>query len=130
MKKSIFSLTMVLVLSLVSCNDIKNKPAVNINEANIEGTYICVEADIDCPNKTQSIRIEICDAENGQIKLAMDFTDSKYVGKLNIPEFHEHIDINDSKVQENDLLRMTVTDQEKLQTVATKALTADEVDED
>ena len=129
MKKSIFSLTMVLVLSLVSCNDVKNKPEVNINEANIEGTYICIEADINCPNKTQAIRVEVCDAENGQIKLAKDFTDSKYIGKLNIPEFHEHIDINDSKVKENDQLRLTVTDQENLQTVASKALTEEE-DED
>ena len=129
MKKSIFSLTMVLVLSLVSCNDVKNKPVVNINEANIEGTYICIEADINCPNKTQSIRVEVCDAENGQIKLAKDFTNSKYIGKLNIPEFHEHIDVNDSKVKENDQLRLTVTDQENLQTVATKALTEEE-DED
>lgn len=131
MKKSIFiSLTATVIAFFVSCtNEIKNQPIVTINEANIEGTYICVEADIQAANKTQSIRIEVLDAA-GQTKLSKDFADSKYVGKLNIPEFHEHIDINNADVHEGDLLRMTVTDQQKLQTVATKALTEEEEEDE
>ncbi|MCR5049820.1 MAG: hypothetical protein K6A36_01915 [Paludibacteraceae bacterium] len=133
MKKSIFlNLMMVLAITLFnSCNnDVKNKPAVAIHEANIEGSYICVEADIEAQNKTRSIRIEVKGATDGQVKVAKEYTDTKYVGKLSVPEFHEHIDIDDSGVKEGDLLSMTGTDHAGLQTTESKPLTEEEEDED
>ncbi len=124
----------ILSFSFVSCDkdddDPVAAPTVTIEEANLEGEYLCTEAEIDAPGRVAIITVSIVSATNeANVKLAKVFTDSKYVGVLNIPEFHEHITGIDDVV-EGDILHLTVTDQNGNSTTAQKAITAEEEEEE
>ncbi len=132
--KSYISILFAAILSftIVSCDkddDTVAAPTVTIEEANLEGEYLCTEAEIDAPGRVASIVVTILSADEATTKLTKTFTDSKYVGVLNIPEFHEHI-TGVEDVAEGDILRMTVTDQNGNSTTAQKAITEEEEEEE
>lgn len=133
------ALLSMLTLSFTSCGDDDDDEITNIasstialHEVNIEGSQICVKADIACPNKVEYIRIEIYSADGQTRKFTQDFYSSKYTGALNIPEFHEHlldIDTYDPAIVEGDLLKFTVVDQNGNSTTVQKNITEEEGDE-
>lgn len=132
------ALLSVLTLSFTSCggddDEITNiaSSTITLHEVNIEGSQICVKADIVCPSKVEYIRIEIYSADGQTRKFTQDFYSSKYTGALNIPEFHEHlldIDTYDPAIVEGDLLKFTVVDMNGRTTTVQKNLT-EEDDED
>ena len=133
------ALLSVLTLSFTSCGDDDDDEITNIasstitlHEVNIEGSKICVKADIACPSKVEYIRIEIYSADGQTRKFTQDFYSSKYTGTLNIPEFHEHlldIDTYDPAIVEGDLLKFTVVDQNGNSTTVQKNITEEEGDE-
>ncbi len=133
------ALLSVLTLSFTSCGDDDDEitniasSTIALHEVNIEGSQICVKADIACPNKVEYIRIEIYSADGQTRKFTQDFYSSKYTGALNIPEFHEHlldIDTYDPAIVEGDLLEFTVVDQNGNSTTVQKNLTEEDDDED
>jgi len=132
------ALLSVLTLSFTSCDDDDDEitniasSTITLHEVNIEGSKICVKADIACPNKVEYIRIEIYSADGQTRKFTQDFYSSKYTGTLNIPEFHEHlldIDTYDPAIVEGDLLKFTVVDQNGNSTTVQKNLTEDDDEE-
>ena len=129
-------MTLVCVLSLgfTSCgsdDDDDNIPApvIMLEEANIEGDELCVEADIVAQGRTASIVINIYDATGSTVKVAYPVTASKYIGVLNIEGFHVHVPIDGKNVAEGDLLKLTVNDANGRITTAQKSITEEE-DED
>jgi hypothetical protein len=137
MKKYIYmSLMMALVsvftLSFSSCSsdddDKAPAPEITINEANIEGDELCCQANVVAKGRTASILLVI-EGQDGEVKVSRPVTDNKYIGVLNIAEFHVHTDIAGKNVEEGDVLKMTVTDAQGLSTTATKAITEEEEDE-
>ena len=129
-------MTLVCVLSLgfTSCgsdDDDDNIPApvIMLEEANIEGDELCVEADIVAQGRTASIVINIYDATGSTVKVAYPVTASKYIGVLNIEGFHDHVPIDGKNVAEGDLLKLTVNDANGRITTAQKSITEEE-DED
>ncbi|MBE6340693.1 MAG: DUF4625 domain-containing protein [Marinilabiliaceae bacterium] len=138
MKKYINNIAIIILsfvaLSFSSCDKDDNEqeaaPTVTIEEANIEGDYLCTEAEIDAPGRVASITVSIVSAsDDSNVKLTKTFTDSKYVGVLNIPEFHEHITGIDNVVV-GDILRLTVTDNNGNSTTAQKNITEEEEEEE
>ncbi len=137
MKKYINNIAIIILsfaaLSFSSCDKDDNEqeaaPTVTIEEANIEGDYLCTEAEIDAPGRVAYITVSIVSAsDDSNVKLTKTFTDSKYVGVLNIPEFHEHITGIDNVVV-GDILRLTVTDNNGNSTTAQKNITEEEEEE-
>lgn len=138
MKKIInMSLMMALItvftLSFTACsNDDDDKqpaPQITLNEANIEGDILCVQADVVAKGRTATILLTIV-GKDGAAKVAYPVTDSKYIGVLNIDGFHVHVDIAGKNVEEGDVLQMTVTDAEGQTVTAQKGITAEEDDEE
>ena len=139
MKKIInMSLMMALItlftLSFTACSsdDDNNKqpaPQITLNEANIEGDILCVQADVVAKGRTAAILLTITDRA-GNVKVTCPVTDSKYIGVLNIDGFHVHVDIAGKNVEEGDLLNMTVTDAEGQTVTAQKSITAEDDDDD
>ena len=138
MKKIInMSLMMALFTVLTICftacsNDDDDKlpaPQITLNEANIEGDILCVQADVIAKGRTSAILLTIT-GKDGSTKVTYPVTDNKYIGVLNIDGFHVHVDINGKNVEEGDLLKMTVTDAEGQSVTAQKDITAEEEDED
>ena len=139
MKKIInMSLMMALItlftLSFTACSsdDDNNKqpaPQITLNEANIEGDILCVQADVVAKGRTAAILLTITD-KAGNVKVTCPVTDSKYIGVLNIDGFHVHVDIAGKNVEEGDLLKMTVTDAEGQTVTAQKSITAEDDDEE
>ena len=137
MKKYINNIAIIILsfiaLSFSSCDKDDNEqeaaPTVTIEEANIEGDYLCTESEIDAPGRVASITVSIVSAsDDSNVKLTKTFIDSKYVGVLNIPEFHEHITGIDNVVV-GDILRLTVTDNNGNSTTAQKNITEEEEEE-
>lgn len=122
---------MTMVLTACSDDDDNNTPApvIEVEEANIEGDELCVEADIVAQGRTAAILINICDATGQTVKVAQPVTNSKYIGVLNIEGFHVHMDIDGKNVAVGDQLKLTVTDANGRSTTAQKAITEEE-DED
>ena len=138
MKKIInMSLMMALItvstLSFTACsNDDDDKqpaPQITLNEANIEGDILCVQADVVAKGRTATILLTIV-GKDGATKVAYPVTDSKYIGVLNIDGFHVHVDIAGKNVEEGDVLQMTVTDAEGQTVTAQKGITAEEDDDE
>lgn len=123
----------VLTLCFTACsNDDDDKlpaPQITLNEANIEGDILCVQADVIAKGRTSAILLTIT-GKDESTKVTYPVTDSKYIGVLNIDGFHVHVDINGKNVEEGDLLKMTVTDAEGQSVTAQKDITAEEEDED
>ena len=123
----------VLTLCFTACsNDDDDKlpaPQITLNEANIEGDILCVQADVIAKGRTSAILLTIT-GKDGSTKVTDPVTDNKYIGVLNIDGFHVHVDINGKNVEEGDLLKMTVTDAEGQSVTAQKDITAEEEDED
>ncbi len=139
MKNKYTSLIMMAIISLLSfgftaCSsdddDSTPAPTVTLTEANLEDTEICTQANIVAPGKTTSIVIDIYDATGKTLKVSKSVTDNKYIGVLNIPEFHVHVDVDGKGVSEGDLLKLTVTDGNARKTTAQQAITAEEEDEE
>jgi len=127
------ALICTLSLGFTACNDDDdeiNAPAITIEEANIEGDELCVEADIIAEGKTAAITINITDKTGKTNKATKVVTDTKYIGVLNISGFHVHVDIADKNVIVGDLLHLSVTDANGKQTTAKKSITQEEEDND
>lgn len=130
----LLALVSVIAIGFTSCgsDDDDNTPAptIMVEEANIEGDELCVEADIVAQGRTASILINICDASGATIKVAHPITSSKYIGVLNIEGFHVHVDIAGKNVAVGDLLKLTVTDANGRSTTVQKAITEEEDEEE
>lgn len=118
-----------LSLGFASCNDDDDDPttapSIELEEANIEGDELCVEADIAAPGRTASIVINITDANGQTVKASQTVSGSQYIGVLNIEDFHMHVDIRGKQVAAGDLLKLTVGDALGQQTTAVKSITED-----
>ena len=127
------ALITVSTLSFTACsNDDDDKqpaPQITLNEANIEGDILCVQADVVAKGRTATILLTIV-GKDGATKVAYPVTDSKYIGVLNIDGFHVHVDIAGKNVEEGDVLQMTVTDAEGQTVTAQKGITAEEDDDE
>ncbi len=127
------ALLSVLSLSFPACssddNPQQSAPSITLEEANIEGDELCVEADIVAKGRTASISISIFDATGKTVKVYHPVTGNKYIGVLNIVGFHVHVPIVGKNVAEGDLLKLTVIDANGLSTTALKSITEEE-DED
>jgi hypothetical protein len=127
------ALVSVMTMGLTACSDDDDNntpaPVIQVEEANIEGDELCVEADIVAQGRTAAILINICDATGQTVKVAQPVTNSKYIGVLNIEGFHVHVDIDGKNVAVGDQLKLTVTDANGRSTTAQKAITEEE-DED
>ena len=127
------ALITVSTLSFTACsNDDDDKqpaPQITLNEANIEGDILCVQADVVAKGRTATILLTIV-GKDGAAKVAYPVTDSKYIGVLNIDGFHVHVDIAGKNVEEGDVLQMTVTDAEGQTVTAQKGITAEEDDDE
>ncbi len=138
MKNQYTSLIMMAIISLLSfgftaCGSDDNDtpaPTVTLTEANLEDTEVCTQANISAPGRTTSIVINIYDTTGKTLKVSKSVTDSKYIGVLNIPEFHVHVDVDGKNVAEGDLLKLTVSDGNGRSTSKQQAITAEEEDED
>lgn len=130
----LLALVSVITIGFTSCgsddDDSTPAPTIKLEEANIEGDELCVEADIVAQGRTASILINICDATGKDIKVAQPVTSSKYIGVLNIEGFHVHVDIAGKNVAVGDLLKLTVTDANGRSTTAQKAITEEEDEEE
>ncbi len=111
-------------------NDNTPAPTVILTEANLEGTEVCTQANIVAPGQTATIVINIYDAAGKTLKATLLVADNKYIGVLNIPEFHVHVDVTGKGVAEGDLLKLSVTDSNGKLTTAQQAITAEEEDEE
>jgi len=130
----LMALMCVFSLSFTSCSDDDDNdtaaPTVNVKEANIEGDELCVQAEISAPGRTKAILINICDATGKDIA-SQTVTDSKYIGVLNIPTFHVHVeDIASKGVVVGDKLKLTVTDENGKSTTGTLDITEEEEEEE
>lgn len=137
MKKILYMSLMTALLCVLSfgftaCSDDDDKlnaPQIALEEANIEGDYLCVQANVVAKGRTATILLTITD-KAGNTKVAQPVTDSKYIGVLNIDGFHVHVDIAGKNVEEGDLLKMSVTDAEGQTTTVQKEITAEEDDDE
>ena len=123
----------VCSLGFTSCgdnDDVVPPPSIVIEEANIEGDELCVEADIKAEGRTQSILITITNAQGSTTKVSYPITASKFLGVLNIEGFHVHVPIGGMNVVVGDLMKLTVTDANGNSTTAQKAITEEEDDEE
>lgn len=135
MKKYINNIAIVLLsfvaISLSSCDkddDTVAAPTITLEEANLEGEFICVEAEIEAPGRIDVITITVSSADNTKTKLTTTFVESKYANLLNT-EFHEHItDIEG--VQEGDILTLVVTDKNGNTATVQKNITQEEEEEE
>lgn len=129
----LMALVSVMTMGITACgNDDDDKtpaPTIELEEANIEGDELCVEADIKASGRTSAIVITIYDATGKNVKVSQPVASSKYIGVLNIEDFHVHVDIAGKNVVEGDLLKLTVSDAKGRSTTAQKAITEVE-DED
>ncbi len=130
----ILAIITIFTLSFTACSsdDDDNKqpaPQITLNEANIEGDELCVQANVLAKGRTATILLNVV-GKNGAVKVAQAITDKKYIGVLNIDEFHVHVDITGKNVEEGDQLKMTVTDEQGLTSTVQKDITAEEEDED
>ena len=130
----LLALVCLFSLSLTSCSkDDDEKPAaptVVLTEANIEDGEICVMANIIAPGRTANIIITVTDPTGTVTKLSQPITEAKYMGVLNIDEFHVHVkDIDSKSVVKGDLLRLSVTDQNSRSTTAQMSITEEEEEE-
>ena len=127
------ALLCVLSFGFISCSDDDDDkqpaPVITLDEANIEGNILCVQADVVAKGRTAAILLNITD-KAGTTKVAQPVTDSKYIGVLNIDGFHVHVDIAGKNVEEGDLLKMSVTDAEGQTTTVQKEITAEEDDDE
>ena len=128
------ALMTILTLSFTACgnDDDDNKqpaPQITLNEANIEGDILCVQADVVAKGRTAAILLTVT-GKDGAVKVTHPVTDSKYIGVLNIDGFHVHVDIAGKNIEEGDLLKMTITDAEGQTVTAQKDITAEEDDDD
>lgn len=129
----VITLLSVLTFGLASCSSDDDKdtsaPTIHLEEANIEGDELCVEADIVAEGRTAAIVIDILDAKSGAVKVNYPVTNSKYIGVLNIDGFHVHAPIAGKNVVVGDQLKLSVTDAKGKTTSETKDITEEE-DED
>lgn len=128
------ALLCVVSFGFISCSsddddDDIASPTIVMGEANLEDGEICVKADVTAPGRTASIQIVVTDASGNTTKVTKNVTDSKYIGVLNIPDFHMHVDIADKGVVAGDLLKFTVTDDNGRSTTAQKNITEEEDDD-
>lgn len=129
------ALMTILTLSFNACgndDDNNNKqpaPQITLNEANIEGDILCVQANVVAKGRTAAILLTIL-GKDGKEKLAYPVTDSKYIGVLNIDGFHVHVDIAGKNVDEGDVLKMSVTDAVGQTANAEKDITAEDDDDE
>ena len=127
------ALVSVITIGFTSCgsdDDDTPAPTIEMEEANIEGNELCVEADIVAQGRTASILINICDPSGKTIKVAQPVAGSKYIGVLNIDDFHVHVDITGKNVVVGDLLKLTVADANGRSTTAQKSITEEEDEDD
>lgn len=137
--KKIFNISLLMAfftmvtLTFTACsNDDDDKlpaPQIELDEANIEGDILCVQADVVAKGRTAAIQLTVVGTD-GNVKVNYPVTDSKYIGVLNIDGFHVHVDIVGKNVKEGDVLKMTVIDAEGQSVTAQKDITAEEEDED
>ena len=128
---SSWMLMCILMVGFTACgsdDEEVSAPSVVLEEANIEGDEICVEADIKAPGRTRSIGITVEDRSSSITKVSKVITDSKYIGVLNIEGFHVHVDIVGKGVNEGDILKLGVTDANGKTTIAQKFITEEEED--
>ncbi len=129
----LMALVSVITLSITSCgsdDDDTPAPTIEMEEANIEGNELCVEADIVAQGRTASILINICDPSGKTIKVAQPVAGSKYIGVLNIDDFHVHVDIAGKDVAVGDLLKLTIADANGRSTTAQKSITEEDEDDE
>ena len=129
----LMALVSVITIGFTSCgsdDDDTPAPTIEMEEANIEGNELCVEADIVAQGRTASILINICDPSGKTIKVAQPVAGSKYIGVLNIDDFHMHVDITGKNVVVGDLLKLTVADANGRSTTAQKNITEEEDEDD
>ena len=129
----LMALVSVITIGFTSCgsdDDDTPAPTIEMEEANIEGNELCVEADIVAQGRTASILINICDPSGKTIKVAQPVAGSKYIGVLNIDDFHMHVDITGKNVVVGDLLKLTVADANGRSTTAQKSITEEEDEDD
>ena len=129
----LMALVSVITIGFTSCgsdDDDTPAPTIEMEEANIEGNELCVEADIVAQGRTASILINICDPSGKTIKVAQPVAGSKYIGVLNIDDFHVHVDITGKNVVVGDLLKITVADANGRSTTAQKNITEEEDEDD
>ncbi|MBR6998489.1 MAG: hypothetical protein IKI19_06780 [Prevotella sp.] len=127
----LMALVSVITIGFTSCgsdDDDTPAPTIEMEEANIEGNELCVEADIVAQGRTASILINICDPSGKTIKVAQPVAGSKYIGVLNIDDFHVHVDITGKNVVVGDLLKLTVADANGRSTTAQKSITEEDED--
>jgi len=129
----LLALLAIVTITFTACsNDDDEKlpaPQIELDEANIEGDILCVQADVVAKGRTAAIQLTVVGTD-GNVKVNNPVTDSKYIGVLNIDGFHFHVDIKDKNVNEGDVLKMTVIDAEGQSVTAQKNITAEEEDED
>ena len=129
----VIALITVFTLSFAACsNDDDDKqpaPQITLDEANIEGDILCVQADVVAKGRTAAILLTVA-GKDGNVKATHPVTENKYIGVLNIDGFHVHVDIAGKNIKEGDLLKMTVTDAEGQTVTAEKGITAEDDDED
>ena len=128
------ALVCVFSLGFTSCgdddDDVKSPaPQITLHEANIEGDVLCVQADVTAKGRTATILLTVL-GKDGKVKMTQPVTDSKYIGVLNIDGFHVHVDIAGKNVEEDDILKMTVTDAEGQTVSAQKNITAEDDDDE
>ncbi len=129
----LMALVSVITIGFTSCgsdDDDTPAPTIEMEEANIEGNELCVEADIVAQGRTASILINICDPSGKTIKVAQPVAGSKYIGVLNIDDFHVHVNITGKNVVVGDLLKLTVADANGRSTTAQKSITEEEDEDD
>ena len=130
----LMALVSVMTIGFTSCSsdDYDDTPApfVKLEEANIEGDELCVEANIVAQGRISSIVINVCDPSDSNVKVAYPVMGNKYIGVLNIEDFHVHVDIAEKNVSMGDLLTLTVTDANGRSTTAKKSITEEEDQDD
>jgi len=128
----VVALLCVFSIGFTACSnddDGEDAPAVAIDEANIEGDILCVQADVMAPGRTANITIGIYDSTGKTLKATQPVTDSKYIGVLNIDGFHVHVSIAGKGVVVGDMLKLTVVDANGRSATAQKSITEEEEEE-
>ncbi|MBP5425139.1 MAG: hypothetical protein J6Y33_03585 [Prevotella sp.] len=127
------ALITIFTISFTACGDNDDDklpaPVITIDEANIEGDILCVQADVEAQGRTAAILLTVT-GKDGKTKVTYPVTDSKYIGVLNIEGFHVHVNIAGKNVEEGDLLKMTVTDSQGESVSAQKNVTAEEEEDE
>ena len=130
----LMALVSVMTVGFTSCSsddkDDTPAPIVKLEEANIEGDELCVEANIVAQGRVSSVVINVCNPSGSNVKVAYPVMGNKYIGVLNIEDFHVHVDIAEKNVSMGDLLTLTVTDANGRSTTAKKSITEEEDQDD